>query len=53
MRMLNGFADPDEEAETLSKGEVVVLTVLGDGLTMDQLHDEIGASGRSGARIID
>src|SRR5260370_37852566 len=45
MRVLDGLADLDEQIQTLTGIELVLIAVAGDGDAFDQLHDEVGTTG--------
>ncbi len=53
MSVLEGEADLCEKLEALSDGEIIFVAVKVDGNTLDEFHDEIGATGVGGAGVKD
>ena len=51
--VLDGAADGDEELEPLAGAEPVVVAVVVDGDSLDELHDEVGTAGLGGAGVED
>src|SRR5688572_18673119 len=50
--VLNSAADLNEKLEPLANGEVLRVTVAGDGAAANQFHHKIGPASRSRARIV-
>ena len=51
MRVLHGFANEDEQLQTLAGGELVFVAIIGDRDAGDILHDEVRAALGSGAGV--
>src|SRR5579862_4299563 len=53
MRVLHAFTNLDEQFQALLDREMVLIAVACDGSTRDVLHNEVGLTIRSGARVED
>ncbi len=51
MRVLHGLADGDEQLQSLAGGQVLLVTVLGDGDAVDQFHHEIRSTRIRGSGV--
>jgi hypothetical protein len=49
--VLDGFADLNEETETIAKRQFFLVAILSDGKPLNVFHDEVGLSAESGASI--
>jgi hypothetical protein len=51
MGVLHRLADVDEQLQPLTQCEMALVTVGGDRLALDQLHDEVGPPRVGGAAV--
>ncbi len=52
MRVLHPFTDLDEKLQPLLDGQTVLVAILGDGLTANQLHREVGSALVRRSRVV-
>ena len=51
--VLHGFADVQEQLQSLFDHEAVFVAMLRDGQALDVLHHEVGPTARGQSRIVD